>query len=117
MTTPVRWVAVLLLIMSMVLHAMSASLSKLQPADVDKLSVTSIPRIIHQTWKTAERPDWDVSVSTCLPMHEGHEVMLHTDAGMDEFIRTNYPQYYQMYTDKFIAIQVRASVLMLIAWD
>ena len=105
-----RWVAALLLIMAMVLHATSVSLSKLQSTDVDKLSVTSIPRIIHQTWKTAERPDWDVSVSTCLPMHEGHEVMLHTDAGMDEFIRTNYPQYYQMYTEKFIAIQVRASV-------
>ena len=95
-----------LVLMTVMQRTASVSLTKLQPSDVDKLTLSDIPRIIHQTWKSDERPDWDVSISTCIPMHEGYEIMMHTDAGMDAFIRTHYPQYYQMYTEKFIAIQV-----------
>ncbi|KAI5478283.1 MFS transporter [Pseudohyphozyma bogoriensis] len=57
-----------------------------------------IPRIIHQTWKTADVPErWAKVRQGCLDLHPDYEYMLWTDESSREFIATHYPWFLQAF--------------------
>lgn len=57
-----------------------------------------IPKIIHQTWKTEEIPDnWKKAVESCKKKNDDYKYMLWTDSTMEEFIKSEYPSYYDLY--------------------
>ncbi|MCA1553972.1 MAG: glycosyltransferase, group 2 family protein, partial [Chloroflexi bacterium] len=58
----------------------------------------SIPKIIHQTWKTRELPDrWQRLQRTWLEMHPHWEYRLWTDEDNRAFIQTYYPWFLSIY--------------------
>jgi mannosyltransferase OCH1-like enzyme len=58
-----------------------------------------IPKIIHQTWKTREIPEqWQNAVRACKATHPDYEYILWTDETMEEFVKTEYPAFFQTYT-------------------
>ncbi len=65
-----------------------------------------IPKIIHQTWKTTQIPDnWKEAVESCKHTHNDYKYMLWTDAKMEEFIKKEYPSYYDLYMSYKFNIQ------------
>jgi len=57
-----------------------------------------IPKVIHQTWKTAEIPDdWKVAVESCKRMNPSFKHYLWTHETMDQFMKTHYPSHYTLY--------------------
>jgi mannosyltransferase OCH1-like enzyme len=57
-----------------------------------------IPKIIHQTWKTTQIPDnWLESQKSCKALHPDYKYILWTDDDMDEFVKREYPNFYQTY--------------------
>ncbi len=51
-----------------------------------------VPRIIHQTWKTAEVPEkWQEAQQSCKDLHPDWEYRLWTDSDAVEFIKQHYP--------------------------
>jgi len=57
-----------------------------------------IPKIIHQTWKTSEIPEnWKFGVDECKRIHNDYEYKLWTDEMMEEFVKKEYPDFYQIY--------------------
>lgn len=65
-----------------------------------------IPTILHQTWKTEEIPEnWQAAVKSCKDVNGNFEYMLWTDAKMEEFVKTNYPEFYPVYQSYAYQIQ------------
>jgi mannosyltransferase OCH1-like enzyme len=64
----------------------------------------SIPRIIHQTWKSAEVPGrFQAAARSWRDRHPGWEYVLWTDADIDRFVRDHFPQLvtlFQRYPDQ-----------------
>ena len=53
----------------------------------------SIPRIIHQTWKSVEVPArFQAAAQSWRDRHPGWEYVLWTDADIDRFVRDHFPQ-------------------------
>jgi inositol phosphorylceramide mannosyltransferase catalytic subunit len=53
----------------------------------------SIPRIIHQTWKSAEVPArFQAAAQSWRDRHPGWEYVLWTDADIDRFVHDHFPQ-------------------------
>ncbi|TDJ45726.1 MAG: hypothetical protein E2O52_06040 [Gammaproteobacteria bacterium] len=58
-----------------------------------------IPRIIHQLWKTEEVPaQWARCVESVKRYHPGWEYRLWTDGMMDDYVRSEYPDLYPVYS-------------------
>ena len=58
-----------------------------------------IPKLIHQTWKTGDVPrKWRRFADTVREMNPGWEYRLWTDADNDEFVRREYPEFYEIFT-------------------
>lgn len=54
-----------------------------------------IPRILHQTWKTAEIPDrWRRARESWLEAHPGWEYRFWTDEDLDQLVRERAPDFY-----------------------
>jgi mannosyltransferase OCH1-like enzyme len=65
-----------------------------------------IPKIIHQTWKTNKIPDnWKKAVDSCKTEHGDYKYILWTDATMKEFMKNEYPSYYDLYKNYKYNIQ------------
>jgi len=65
-----------------------------------------IPKIIHQTWKTNEIPNiWLYGVNKCKQLHKEYKYILWTDELMNDFIKKEYPAYYDMYISYKYMIQ------------
>ncbi len=61
-------------------------------------STCSIPKIIHQTWKTREVPErWKPLQHTWLEMHPNWEYRLWTDEDNRAFIQSCYPRFLSVY--------------------
>jgi mannosyltransferase OCH1-like enzyme len=57
-----------------------------------------IPKIIHQTWKTEIIPDnWKSSVESCKEIYSTYNYILWTDKSMEEFVKNEYPDFYNTY--------------------
>jgi hypothetical protein len=60
--------------------------------------MTSIPRILHQTWKDATVPPAFLDYAqSWRRWHPGWEIRLWTDADLSDFVRTTYPALYEMF--------------------
>ena len=58
-----------------------------------------IPRIIHQTWKTAAVPvEWEAAVRSCKEAHPEYTHMLWTDESMYAFMEREYPESLALYS-------------------
>ena len=65
-----------------------------------------IPKLIHQTWKTTEIPDnWKNAVESCKHLHDDYEYILWTHDTMKEFMKQEYPEYYDLYMSYKFDIQ------------
>ncbi len=59
----------------------------------------SIPRIVHQLWKTDEIPArWREAVQSVRKYHKGWEYRLWTDELMDRHVRDHHPEFYRVFT-------------------
>lgn len=59
-----------------------------------------IPKIIHQTSKTAEIPEkWETFRSRIIEMHPGWEYRLWTDSDNIEFVAKEFPEHLQLFKD------------------
>lgn len=57
-----------------------------------------IPKIIHQTWKTSEIPEkWKYSVNSCKKKYKDYQYILWTDEMMENFVKKEYPDFYDVY--------------------
>ena len=58
----------------------------------------SIPHILHQTWKSSELPAaFSEFQARWRAMHPGWSYRLWTDADNDQFVKTHYPTWYELY--------------------
>ena len=65
-----------------------------------------IPKIIHQTWKTEIIPDnWKSSVESCKNIHSNYNYMLWSHKLMVEFVKNEYPDFYNTYNSYKYDIQ------------
>jgi len=65
-----------------------------------------IPKIIHQTWKNTTIPDhWKDAVNACKERHLDYQYMLWTDDTMDDFVKSDYPEFYNVYKSYKYPIQ------------
>ncbi len=65
-----------------------------------------IPKIIHQTWKTAEVPrDWEESRVSWQRFHPDWQYVFWTDSDLERFISERYPWFIETYRDYPYAIQ------------
>jgi len=65
-----------------------------------------IPKIIHQTWKTAEVPPaWDESRASWQRFHPEWQYIFWTDSSLERFIAERYPWFLRIYRDYPYAIQ------------
>ncbi|KAH9811140.1 family 32 glycosyltransferase [Melampsora americana] len=72
----------------------SSSSSSIPSSSSSSIRNTSIPKIIHQTWKTEKIPDrWLPVRSTCAALHSDWEYVLWTDQSGRELIQTHYPWF------------------------
>lgn len=72
---------------------------------------TMIPRIIHQTYKTAEIPEkWKDCQKHCIDLHKGYRYILWTDEKAREFIAQEYPWFVEQWDNYRYPIQ-RADAL------
>ena len=59
-----------------------------------------IPKIIHQTWKNSKIPDkWKEAVESCKEKNKDYKYILWTDKSMKEFIKKEYPFFYNTYNE------------------
>ncbi|KAK6506980.1 hypothetical protein TWF481_005437 [Arthrobotrys musiformis] len=66
----------------------------LNPAEEYSKRPALVPKIIHQTYKTAEIPDrWKAPQKLCLDLHPDYEYKLWTDESAREFIAKEYPWF------------------------
>lgn len=66
---------------------------------INMSSKNQIPRIIHQTWKDYNVPEhWQIAVESCKNIHKTYKYVHWTDADMEEFVKTIYPDFYSTYT-------------------
>lgn len=66
--------------------------------DIHETPLAPIPRMIHQTWKTAAvLPNLQPCQKTWLDFHPGWRYVLWTDADIDRFIRDEFPNFYQYF--------------------
>lgn len=57
-----------------------------------------IPKIIHQTWKTNEIPkEWLPFVRKVKELNPGWQYKLWTDSDNDEFVKNEYPEFYNIF--------------------
>ena len=57
-----------------------------------------IPQIIHQTWKNEIIPaNWESAVKSCKQIYSNYDHKLWTDKLMDEFVKNEYPDFYNIY--------------------
>ena len=57
-----------------------------------------IPKIIHQTWKTLDVPDeWKDAVESCKNTHKDYKHKIWTDKMMEDFVKKEYPDFYNIY--------------------
>ena len=57
-----------------------------------------IPKIIHQTWKTSEIPErWKLAVNSCKKKYNDYQYILWTDEMMEKFVKTEYPDFFNVY--------------------
>lgn len=83
------------------------------PQNIDKTALSlvnpgspRIPKIIIQTWKTADVPHrYKELVDSIKKLNPDYEYKFFTDATIDSFLKTNYPEYYQTYLNLPIKIQ------------
>jgi hypothetical protein len=62
------------------------------------LADVTIPRIIHQTWKSTELPlPFQAFQRRWRELHPGFEYRLWTDRENDAFVQREYPEYYRLY--------------------
>jgi len=58
-----------------------------------------IPKIIHQTWKTEDIPKkWQVFADKVKALNPDWEYTLWTDQRNDEFVKSEYPDFYNIFT-------------------
>lgn len=58
----------------------------------------TIPRIIHQTWKTEDiPPKWRTAVDSVKRYHPGWEYRLWTHAMMDDYVREHHPDFFPVF--------------------
>ena len=70
-----------------------------------------IPKIIHQTWKSNKVPGkWTPFVNKVQELNPGWEYRLWTDAENDEFVRKEFPDFYEIFCGFSRAI-MRADVI------
>ncbi|KAF3925933.1 hypothetical protein ABW20_dc0105935 [Dactylellina cionopaga] len=70
-----------------------------------------IPKILHQTYKTAEIPDrWKPPQQQCLDLHKDFKYILWTDETARAFIKENYPWFLETY-DNYDHPIMRADVI------
>lgn len=51
-----------------------------------------IPKIIHQTWKSADIPvEWRAAQASCQALHPDYEYRLWTDAASRDYIASKHP--------------------------
>ena len=78
--------------------------SSLGPADA--ASLDSIPRIIHQTWKTKSLPQWAIEpVASWKRLNPTWRHILHDDDDMDRIVRASYPAIWPAYSTVMKPIQ------------
>lgn len=59
---------------------------------------TSIPKILHQTWKDNNVPEqWKAYQEKAIALHPGWEYRLWTDDANDAFIKQHYPDLFPIY--------------------
>ena len=59
-----------------------------------------IPKIIHQTWKTDIPPSkWIPFIEKVKKLNPEWEYILWTDADNDEFVKTNFPDFYNVFNN------------------
>ncbi|MGH1485928.1 MAG: glycosyltransferase family 32 protein [Cellvibrionaceae bacterium] len=59
----------------------------------------TIPRIIHQTWRTERiRGRWVEFVSSVKSHHSGWDYRLWTDEGLDHYVKNKLPEYYPVFS-------------------
>lgn len=57
-----------------------------------------IPKIIHQTWKTLDVPDeWKDAVDSCKDKHKEYKYIIWSDEMMENFVKTEYYDFYDVY--------------------
>jgi mannosyltransferase OCH1-like enzyme len=57
-----------------------------------------IPKIIHQTWKNKQIPDeWNHAVESCKKINSHYKYILWTDETMKNFVKKEYPEFYNIY--------------------
>ena len=65
-----------------------------------------IPKIIHQTWKTSDIPDqWKEATKSCKQYNKDYKYILWTHAKMDQFVKKNFPEFYNTYKSYTYHIQ------------
>ncbi|KAL7421918.1 hypothetical protein Q5752_003690 [Cryptotrichosporon argae] len=75
----------------------------------------TIPRLIHQTWKSDQLPEkWREAWVECREGMPDYEYMLWTDETAREFVATHYPSQLQMYDTYTYPIQRADSIRYLI---
>ena len=58
-----------------------------------------IPKLIHQTWKTNEiPPKWQPFVDTVKALNPGWTYKLWTDRENDEFVKNEFPDFYEVFS-------------------
>lgn len=58
-----------------------------------------VPKIIHQTWKSAEVPaQWKAYQQKVKEFHPEWEYRLWTDAEIDDFVKTEFPDFYPVFS-------------------
>jgi mannosyltransferase OCH1-like enzyme len=57
-----------------------------------------IPKIIHQTWKILDVPDeWKEAVESCKNQHKDYKHIIWSDEMMENFVKKEYPDFYNVY--------------------
>lgn len=65
-----------------------------------------IPKIIHQTWKTLDVPDeWKDAVDSCKNKHKEYKHIIWSHEMMENFVKTEYPDFYDVYMSYTYDIQ------------
>lgn len=58
-----------------------------------------IPKIIHQTWKTNEIPEkWKNAVESCKKKYNDYQYIFWTHETMLQFVKKEFPKFYNVYT-------------------
>ena len=67
---------------------------------------STIPKLLHQTWKTTEVPErWQRTYKSCLEKHHEYKHVFWTDKMVEEFLAKEYPWFLPTYYSYPYAIQ------------